>query len=205
MTRRFVASLCLVAGVGLALSACSNPRKALGLDKHVPDEFSVVERAPLSLPPDYDLRPPEPGKDRPQEKNPTDQARQAVFGNSDTGNSLAGTGFSLSGFGSTSTDTPSAPRETAGEELLMKSAGADQATPDIRQIVNRESSVLAQESKSFTDELVFWRKPDQPGTVVDAEKEAKRIRNNQALGKPVTDGETPQIKRHKKALLEGIF
>ena len=33
-----------------------------GLDKRPPDEFTVYSRAPLSLPPNYDLRPPgDPG------------------------------------------------------------------------------------------------------------------------------------------------
>lgn len=198
MTRRFVASLCLVVGVGLAVSACSNPRKALGLDKSAPDEFAVVERAPLSLPPNYDLRPPEPGKDRPQEKNPTEQARAAVLG---TAVGASSSGFSVGGLGGSSQTAASTP----GEQALLKAAGADQATPDIRQIVNRESSALAVEDDSFTDKLVFWREKEPTGTVVDAAKEAKRISNNQALGKPITEGETPKIERHKKALLEGIF
>src|SRR5690554_5294054 len=43
-------------------------------------EFTVVKRAPLSLPPEYALRPPEPGAPRPQEPSPTAQARQQVLG-----------------------------------------------------------------------------------------------------------------------------
>ena len=34
----------------------------------MPDEFAVESRAPLTVPPDFDLRPPEPGAPRPQEK-----------------------------------------------------------------------------------------------------------------------------------------
>ena len=57
-------------GVGLmamSVSACGGARQALGLTKVSPDEFRVVTKAPLVLPPDYALRPPEPGKPRPQE------------------------------------------------------------------------------------------------------------------------------------------
>jgi hypothetical protein len=58
----------------------------------------------------------------------------------------------------------------------------------------------------MTERLMFWRKPDpEYGTVVDASKEAQRIRENQALGKPVAEGVTPTIARRKRALLEGIF
>ena len=47
----------------------------LGLDKQAPDEFSVVARAPLELPPDYSLRPPRAGTLRPQDLTPTETAR----------------------------------------------------------------------------------------------------------------------------------
>ncbi len=41
-----------------ALSACSNVTKEkLGLNKKAPNEFMVTTRPPLSLPPEYDLRP----------------------------------------------------------------------------------------------------------------------------------------------------
>ncbi len=40
------------------LGACSTAtKKKLGLVSEGPDEFMVMSRAPLSLPPDYDLRP----------------------------------------------------------------------------------------------------------------------------------------------------
>jgi hypothetical protein len=52
---------------------------------------------------------------------------------------------------------------------------------------------------------MFWRTPEDRSPVVDAPREAQRLRENAALGKPVDDGETPTIQRRKKALLEGIF
>ena len=57
----------------LAATACtSGPR--------TPDEFRVVRKAPLTVPPEYNLRPPTPGSARPQELAPDQQARVAVFG-----------------------------------------------------------------------------------------------------------------------------
>ena len=45
-----------------ALAGCSGSvQESLGLGKRQPDEFQVVRRAPLVLPPDFNLRPPEPG------------------------------------------------------------------------------------------------------------------------------------------------
>jgi hypothetical protein len=59
--------------------------------------------------------------------------------------------------------------------------------------------------RSFLDSLIFWRKPEPPGDVVDASAEAARLKNNAEQGLPVTAGDTPVIKRRKKALLEGLF
>ncbi|MBM3559287.1 MAG: DUF3035 domain-containing protein, partial [Alphaproteobacteria bacterium] len=52
----------LAAVLALAVGGCGeDTKRSLGLSKPAPDEFSVVSRAPLSLPPNYTLRPPRPG------------------------------------------------------------------------------------------------------------------------------------------------
>ena len=58
-----VSALTAVAAIGLA--GCQSTQKALGMSKVVPDEFRVVSKAPLAVPPDYALRPPAPGEPRP--------------------------------------------------------------------------------------------------------------------------------------------
>src|SRR5690606_13648940 len=74
------ATLLICGGLALALAGCGdNVRRSLGLTKQSPDEFRVVSRAPLVVPPSFNLRPPSPGAERPQEASPPDQARQAVF------------------------------------------------------------------------------------------------------------------------------
>jgi hypothetical protein len=52
---------------------------------------------------------------------------------------------------------------------------------------------------------MFWGTPTDYGIVVDPVQEARRIHENQALGQPITEGETPTIERKRRALLEGIF
>ncbi|SDG76743.1 DUF3035 domain-containing protein [Roseospirillum parvum] len=176
----------LVAGLlGGGLTGCSNAKKTLGLERRPPDEFAVVARAPLAVPPEYDLRPPEPGAPRPQEGTTRDQARNTVLG-------AGGAGYSRNDF-------------SRGEQALLKLAGTDRNVDNIRQVVDRETSALAAESEEFTDRLMFWDDQIPFGAVVDADKESQRIRENQALGRAITTGETPTIERRKKALLEGIF
>ena len=41
------------------LSSCENVQKGLGLKKDVPDEFLIEKRGPLTIPPNFDLLPPD--------------------------------------------------------------------------------------------------------------------------------------------------
>src|SRR6516225_4880817 len=76
--QRLIAVSALIAAAGLA--GCQSTRQALGMTKVTPDEFRVVTKAPLVLPPDYSLRPPAPGEPRPQELQPESAARTALLG-----------------------------------------------------------------------------------------------------------------------------
>jgi len=60
------------------LPGCTDFRRALGMDRVGPDEFAVESRAPLTLPPEFDLRPPQPGAPRPQEVTAADKARRVI-------------------------------------------------------------------------------------------------------------------------------
>jgi hypothetical protein len=70
------AIVCLA--LGTMLSGCTDIRRAIGMDRVGPDEFAVESRAPLTIPPDYDLRPPAPGAARPQEVTAAERARRAI-------------------------------------------------------------------------------------------------------------------------------
>ena len=187
MTRPGIAiSRLLLAGAVLSgLVGCENIRTTLGLNATPPDEFSVVTKAPLTMPPDYTLRPPEPGTAQ-QEAQPRQSAEAALIGQAES--------------------RPAGPtKESVGEQALLKQAGASHPNPNIRQVVNSEFTQLAERDKSFTDKLIFWQKSEPEGTVIDPTKEAQRLRQNAAVGQPVTAGETPTIVRRKRGILEGIF
>ena len=184
-----------------ALAGCSNTKEMLGLTKRSPDEFQVVSRAPLSMPPDFSLRPPTPGAPRPQEGTTREQAQGIVTGNYDnsTGGALAPDQIPSVGEGeATST-------ESAGESAFLQSASLTGIDPNIRKLVDEETSADESASQSFLDDLVFWRKPEPYGTVVDPVAEQKRLQETQALNQPTDTGETPIIERKKKGLLEGLF
>ena len=56
-----IARLGLACGLIWLLAGCEGIRDQLGFNKKAPDEFTVVKKAPLVLPPDFSLRPPAPG------------------------------------------------------------------------------------------------------------------------------------------------
>jgi hypothetical protein len=163
MRIRSVAVLTLVASSALAVSACGSIKQGIGLTKVVPDEFVTVSTAPLSIPPEYGLRPPAPGQPRPQELAPESAARQILLGQRQ------------------------AVTRTPGEQVLVAQAGADQADPLARFVVDDEFGDLAHKDESFADRLLFWRKDDastQAPTVrqtaegqktIDASTEAARL------------------------------
>jgi hypothetical protein len=63
----------------LALAGCTSGfKQALGLEPTLPDEFAVQANPPLTIPPDFSLRPPEPGAPRPQDQSMTKQAQQVI-------------------------------------------------------------------------------------------------------------------------------
>jgi hypothetical protein len=43
----------------LLLSSCENVQKGLGMKKDTPDEFLIEKRNPLTMPPNFDLLPPD--------------------------------------------------------------------------------------------------------------------------------------------------
>ena len=164
----------LLVSLGLSLNACGGVKESLGLNRTAPDEFAVVKRAPLAMPPDYTLRPPRPGAPRPQEQATSEQARQAVFGGE---------------------EQPVSNTKTDGESVLLQKAGGNAADPHIRRKVDKETAGLQDRNVPVAKKLLGLgggqREPS--ASVVDQAAEAERLRKNAEEGKPVTAGETPSI------------
>jgi hypothetical protein len=77
--------------------------------------------------------------------------------------------------------------------------------PDIRRRIADENMQLAQVEQALFTRLVRWRQPQGLGTVVDPVAETKRLRANQAEGKPVTEGESPVITQRRQSVLQGFL
>lgn len=171
------------------LAACgSDTARTFGFQRDPPDEFVTTRRAPLSMPPGYDLRPPAPGAPRPQEQSASEGGEAALLG-------VAAVG------GGGATVSP-------GEEAFLMAAGPPPRMPseELRRTIDAETRQLDIVDRSFADRLIFWRAPEpNPGIAVDAAGEQQRLRTNAALGQSPETGDTPIIQRRRKGLLEGLF
>lgn len=182
MTTKMTRFLMLPAALAalVLVTGCSSVKRELGVGRNSPDEFAVVKRAPLTLPPEYSLRPPSADY-LPPASEVTQQARSVLMGN----NTSLYTGGTA-------------------EEAFMNRTGVQQADPEIRGAINRDNGYIALQNRTMADRLIFWgeNEPDPnklPASVVDAEAETERLKKNKEDGKAVNDGNVPVIEKQKSA------
>ncbi|HTN10205.1 MAG TPA: DUF3035 domain-containing protein [Acetobacteraceae bacterium] len=180
--RRAVPAVAFLAVLVLGGCGDSNLSRSFGLTRDAPDEFSVTTQQPLSMPPNFNLRAPDPGAARPQDMRASAGAEAVLVPGA------AGAG---------------AAAMSPGQQALVQEAGPP-APDNIRQRVDRDAA-LAATDRSFTDTLMFWRTPPKPGVVVDPTRESQRIRTNAALGQSQEQGETPIIQRKQKSFWDSIL
>jgi len=180
-----------VLGAALLVSGCDSVRDAAGMTKNPPDEFRVVSNKPLSIPPEFELRPPRREGERPDAREPRSDAEAAVFGGDENDGTIAYEGTE---------------GMSRGERSFLASAGAQDASGEVRDELEDEAD--AANERSLSERLVFWRERSENGAVLDARAESERLRKNAALGDAPTEGESPTIEREsdrERGFLEGIF
>lgn len=151
--RNILTFLSLSAALGL-VTGCDSTKEALGLKRERPDEFSVLERRPLTVPPGYGIRPPEAGLKNTAEIHPEDDAK-AIVNKGERTNASAPT------------------QASAAEKAILQKA----AKPEGEEIDNIRAT-LAEENpdkeKAPGESMVFWKKQKQDGDALDAQKEYER-------------------------------
>ncbi len=135
---------------GVILSGCSSATKALGLKQSAPNEFNIVTKAPLVVPPEYNLRPPQVGESS-YENNYTQQAaREALVGNIDSA------------------------EPSNGEQYLLVKAGVPRSNQEIRVEIDGQNSV-ERKTESFSDRVLRGA-----NVALDPEAEAARLKQIEA-------------------------
>ena len=165
----------------LIVTGCTSTSRALGLEKSAPNEFNILTKAPLIVPPEYNLRPPAIGASSAENNYTQRSAREALLGDID------------------------ATEPSNGEIALMARAGVNRANQEIRLEIDGANSV-ERKSESFTDRVLFWQNGqlfDAQGNPapLDAETEARRLESvNSATG----GGQVTISKRPGGAKLPGL-
>lgn len=157
--------LAVALAVAGALAGCTSMQEAVGGSKLTPDEFAVMPKAPLIMPPDYNLRPPKPGSRQANIPDPSEQARSTLYSTNPAA-AAASLGSSFS----------------EGEKLLLAYARATNVDSSIRRRLAAEAG-QDQGDKDFADKVLFWEGSGATAKPVDAEAEAERLRKAQAAGK----------------------
>jgi hypothetical protein len=162
--------------VAALLGGCTGTvQENLGIGKHSPDEFHVVRRAPLVLPPDYSLRPPSPGSPPAATQDTASQAEQILTGQA---------------------RVPADTSQSQGELALLSQAPV-QAEPGIRQLlVAEDAELVSVDASRFLFILNFQRKAMQAQpNVLDPVAEARRLQSASAEGSVITErtGSQPMV------------
>jgi hypothetical protein len=166
---------------GLSLMSCNTIRDAAGITKQPPDEFAVVTKAPLIIPPDFNLHPPKPGAAPLNQTSPTQTARAALYGD-DT----AAVAATIDG------------NYSQAEKMLLATSGAATADDSIRRLIAADNS-KAEDTGVLTDSLLFGGSDAPVGDKpVDADAEAARL----AAAKTGGTSEKPAEKSTEKATID---
>ena len=135
--RRTLALIAVALAAG-SLTGCDTLRREAGLTKQTPDEFAVMTKAPLIIPPNFNLQPPAPGAPPLNQLDPTSSAQAALFTNDAQ---LAAQSFNGS--------------YSQGQRMLLATAGAQKSDPTIRaQLQADDRTAAAAADQSFTDRVL---------------------------------------------------
>lgn len=118
----------------LLLSGCESIRQATGAEKTPPDEFTVLTKSPLVIPPDFNLRPPQPGI---ASRNDPDA--------DETGASLALPTASAANLDTSYSD---------GEKLLLTKTNALSVDANIRKTITTDVG-LEDQGPAFAQKVLF--------------------------------------------------
>jgi len=169
----FLALACLL------LASCNGDvKETLGLNHKGPDEYEVMARPPLTVPPEFTLRPPLKNTGQTTSKA-TEQAHNEVVGGDFLNNSST----------------------NIADTQFLHDAGANKMNRDIRAkiVEDNENGVVAKDNKSV---LGMGSKADP---VVDPKKEADRIKQDKTRNQPVTGDGSAVVAPQSKGILGDIF
>lgn len=161
MTKKKKPFILILLSISLfSITACSQTKKSLGLERERPDEFTVLEHPPLSMPPGLGLKPPQTTSSATTYQDTQLQAKELLIKNS--------------------SQNPTIGNVSPIEQALLQNARIENTQPDIRDKVNQEAKVSKPGAKVIK-KIIFWE--DKPtGDVINPQEEYKKLHNKEAPG-----------------------
>ena len=170
----------------LLLNGCGEVKEKIGIIQKAPDEFQVYESKPLSVPPNFELRPPAEGEILTNERD-----QNIIF-----------------------TDENNIDENlTLNDEILLIAVGEKKIEQNIRKIINKENSIQ-EVDKSLLDKIInfepiFEVGEDKKYETLNAEEEKKRIEDLkseiQSIETNLEDTENNNVTDEEKSFLDEIF
>ena len=105
--------------------------KVLGTDKLPPDEFTILTKPNLIIPPEYNLRPPAEGEVRPTPQQPSRELQALLFNNSNSADD-----FSQS------------------EINLMTGADVAESMPNIKEVLDSEMRDVEEVNENLKTQII---------------------------------------------------
>lgn len=158
-------------GGAVAVAGCGDLTRALGGLEPGQEDFQTVKAPPLSLPPDYNLRPPTPGGRGAEAQRAVDAARQTVFG------------------GDGERPPPVTDRSAGERALIGKVESQTRTVANIRSTVDGETEDLKAAERGFVDKVLKWDEDAADDETVNAGEEQGIIRTI------IGGDEPPEIRR----------
>lgn len=158
-----VVPIVLAGGLVIGLGGCGAVQDlgaALGV-KAQDNELMAVRNPPLTIPPDYNLLPPQAGSERARSRVTSRKGKVTVLGSRARGQASA---------------------RSAGESALLRKAGLRPGVDTgVRQRVDQETEQRTKSERSFADKLLKWREKGES----DKKDGDSKTRRDRGADKPV--------------------
>ena len=174
--KHWVFVICIV----FTVLGCARSKEALNINSSSPDEFAVIRKKPLVIPPKFNLRPPASSEKELDKKKSINEARNVLVGSASSNQKKANRD-----------DT------SKGELVFLAKSGTNSSNSNIRKILQEENSKLASYSNSFVQRLVSSMSGEDKKNLVDPQKEQKRFQEKRSTGEATIKGQQEILIRRK--------
>lgn len=184
-----ILSICVL----VALTGCtgSEVKSTLGLKKKAPDEFMVLSRPALTVPPAFDLPEPETSTSAAPKDFSNNKAKQALFGVS---------------------NAPKQKQKTTAESVFLNKAGFGSAESNIREQLEEDARALEEPTPEEIQEKGFFERlfeplqlDEAPDPIVNPIAEKERIKDAKAAGEKIDGEDAVTVQPKPESTLDRIL